>query len=350
MKKFLKIILMLTLVLTVCMSFVACGADSDSDVKNVKGLHFKKAYDDNANAYYIVTGYTVEDGFDGKLTIPADKDGIPVKEIKEKAFNENANITEIVLPSSVTEIGAGAFAKMTKLGKITVPFVGKKVGAVDSARTLAHLFGTDAYDAGIAVTCSYDPSNSTTVYVPKTLTTVIVDSAENYEVPNYAFYGFKYLTTITLNDKVAKIGDFAFNGCAKIATVNLNGVKEIGVSAFVGCDKLTAVTLGNSLTSVGKEAFKGLNITELVITDTVTYVGDGAFENCEKLATLTLGAGYEDIRPYTFAGCKALTTINPSSAVKNVYGGAFLDVPETHGSAVFPSAKLHDGWNAKSYE
>lgn len=349
MKKVLKVILMLTLVLSVCVSFVACGGEKDSDVKNVKGLHLKKAYDDDANAYYIVTGYTVEDGFDGKLTIPSEKDGVPVTEIKEKAFKENSNITEIVVPSSVEKIGAGAFTAMTKLGKITIPFVGAKTGAVDSARTLAHYFGTTSYKAGISITSAYNPSSSSTVYVPKTLTTVVVNSAEDYEVPDYAFSGFKYLTEITLNDKVAKIGNFAFNGCAKIENVNLIGVKVIGDSAFAGCEKLVNVPLGSRLTSIGKEAFKGLNLTAITIPDAVTYVGDKAFEDCEKLAALTIGGGLTEIRAYTFANCKALTTIAVANGVLDVRGGAFLNVT-VDGAAVFPNATLHDGWNAVSYE
>lgn len=58
--------------------------------------------------YYIVTG--MGECTDTELYIPAEYEGLPVKEIGESAFEFNKTITKISLPEEIVTIGNNAFA------------------------------------------------------------------------------------------------------------------------------------------------------------------------------------------------------------------------------------------------
>ena len=64
-----------------------------------------------------ITGY---DGEDAELTVPAELDGHPVREIGEEAFFGCDNLTSVTLPDSLTSIGVGAFEDCPETLTLTV--------------------------------------------------------------------------------------------------------------------------------------------------------------------------------------------------------------------------------------
>ena len=67
---------------------------------------------------YVVTGRGTN--LDTELVIPATHEGLPVKRIGDGAFKD-ANITNVVLPNSITFIGSFAFAGCSELVNINLP-------------------------------------------------------------------------------------------------------------------------------------------------------------------------------------------------------------------------------------
>ena len=68
------------------------------------------------------------------------------------------------------------------------------------------------------------------------------------------------------NSKLTKIGEYAFNGCDSLKSIELpNGVTYIGDYAFYSC----------------------WNLTSINIPDSVTFIGDRAFVYCSNLAYVT---------------------------------------------------------------
>jgi hypothetical protein len=71
----------------------------------------------------VIKRYTGKDAFtggDGKVAIPATIEDIPVTEIGKEAFI-NADLTEIVIPASVTKIGFQAFYGCKLLTTVNLP-------------------------------------------------------------------------------------------------------------------------------------------------------------------------------------------------------------------------------------
>ncbi len=223
MKKVLSIILLALISITAVFGLVACD-EQDAGSVSEKGIRIKSI----ENGYRVVS--YVDDGKGVKdldiLAVVKQKTGdqnAKVLEISEKAFSGNDTLESIIVPNTVTKIGAGAFAKMTKLKSLTVPFIGKTAVAdieldtglntedksVDGERTFGHFFGTEEYKGGSLMTTYYNTTSSNTTYVPATLNEINVEPTKAYTVPTFALAG---LTKFTVNfgANVVGLGDKVF--------------------------------------------------------------------------------------------------------------------------------------------
>ena len=86
------------------------------DTNAADGLTYQLSAD---GTYYIVTGMGTYTGT--YVSIPPAIDGIPVKEIGEKAFNGNTNILRVDLPSSIEVVGLAAFENCRN-AQINLPY------------------------------------------------------------------------------------------------------------------------------------------------------------------------------------------------------------------------------------
>ena len=96
------------------------------------------------------------------------------------------------------------------------------------------------------------------------------------------------LTSVTIENGITSIGQYAFCGCQSLATVTIGtGVTTIGQFAFNYCDALTQVTLPASVNSIGDQCFRNsgslqrLNI-QRTDGDLIT-LGSKVFNGCDNL-------------------------------------------------------------------
>lgn len=129
----------------------------------------------------------------------------------------NTNITSIILPESLTEIGDEAFEGCTKLVSIT--FKGKNVKKV----------GVDAFkDSGL-----FKPENGV-VYVDYILVKAETTLSGNCDIK---------ANTLTIADE-------AFKGCTQLSSVKIaQSVKNVGHNAFAECTGMQTITFEDSSSS-----------------------------------------------------------------------------------------------------
>lgn len=304
MKKFVKIMLA-ALLAVIAVTCFACTDDVKESDK--AGLHYKKFSGDD---YYTVYGY-VDDGKTTVLDVAeyVKDENIVIGRIKAKSFDGNSSLTEIIVPDTVKEIDAGAFAGMKSLKKITLPFIGANANAdafdhetessadkaVDGERNFGYIFGTEEYDDGAAISQSCGSGDATTYYIPRMLGEVTVKPAADYKIPMYAFNGCSNLHSVTLGDKVTDIGESAFENCSNLKTVNFPAtVNNIYKKAFAN-SAITSITL-NGVEKIGAYAFNDckkletVNVTFSTETGVEKEIGSCAFMGCEKADVTALAS------------------------------------------------------------
>ena len=143
-------------------------------------------------------------------------------------------------------------------------------------------------------------------------------------IGDYAFEGCTGLTSIDIPDGVTSIGIAAFNNCKGLTSVTIpNSVTSIGNNAFNNCKGLTSIDIPNSVTIIGEGAFSWSNLTSVTIGNGVTSIGVFAFSGCSNLTSVTIGNGVTSIGGSAFDGCTSLTSIDIPNSVTSIGGWAF---------------------------
>ena len=221
-----------------------------------------------------------------------------VTSIGESAFRSCSGLTSITIPNSVTSIGLAAFGRCSGLTSVTIP------NSVTS-------IGESAF---------YRCSGLTSVTIPNSVTSI----------GHGAFSECSGLTSITIPNSVTSIESSAFYGCSGLTSITIpNSVTSIGESAFSGCSGLTSITIGSGVTSIGHYAFDGCSgLTSVTIGSGVTSIGFYAFQNCSGLTSVTIPNSVTSIGEYAFYRCSGLTSVTIGNGINNIYGSAFASCPE----------------------
>lgn len=258
-------------------------------------------------------------------------------------FNDNNPIEEIVLPTSITEIGEGAFSYVKKLHSINMPEhltqLGKQAFKACKKLTTIDLSHVTSVGEGAFEDCSalttikfgtqlktlskWAFSNCTAltkVELPESLTTL----------EDGVFKVCRGLTEVKLPESITTISKDAFLNCSKLSTINLpNAVNKIGDSAFQGCASLTTITIPNGVTSLGRSTFQDCkSLVTINLPSKLTTIGPTVFYNCAALSTITFPAGVTTIGEEAFKRCKALNNITLSEALTTIGESAFVECSE----------------------
>ena len=157
---------------------------------------------DEFEPYNEIAGYNAgDDATDTGVVIPDAIEDVPVTGIKASAFSGKENLTEVVIPDSVTIISNAAF---------------------------------------------YNCKNLKVVVIPDSVTYIGAS----------AFQGCEALEYVIIGNGVKEIGDLAFKDCKALKSLDLGtSVETIGNGAFFGCDSLTKVYIPDSVKNIGSFAF-----------------------------------------------------------------------------------------------
>jgi len=264
---------------------------------------------------------------DGDLTVLETICGISVTTIANNAFYGVGDSKSIDLPKTIRTISNTSFVNNSL-----------KAFKIDAANTSFSVVDGVLFDRESKKLISYPIKKGNSYTIPNAVTTIGMDAFNNH----------KALTSITIPTSVTTIEQSAFqyagkdNGLAVtinsgsqletigknaffesgVKTITIpNGVKTIGEQAFQGCARLTSINLPESLTSIGGSAFSGCNSLATVTfasSYTALTIGASAFKNCTLTTNITLPEGVTSIGKDAFnynSFTPALTNLYlPSSA------------------------------------
>ena len=141
-----------------------------------------------------------------------------------------------------------------------------------------------------------------------------------------AFVGAR-ITSLTLPDAFESMDDTAFWYMPKLERVDLGGATMLPDSAFRYDKSLAEVNFRpdlNRLAEVGDFAFDTTALTSATLPDSVTSIGKGAFSADSALTSVHLGSGIATIGESAFVDANNLAslTVDPANTVYSVEDGA----------------------------
>lgn len=212
-----------------------------------------------------------------------------VRIIGEKAFNKCTGMASLEIADGVKEIGSSAFNECTNLSSVAIPASMKQIGenAFYMCRKLQQVTISD-----LEAWCSIEFTNGYSnplYYASKLFLDGVVDNlifpSDVTSIGNYAFYGFRGVTSIMIPSGITSIGQYAFAGCGNLTFAEIpSSVVAMGEYAFAECGKLSSVTIPVGISSISRYTFwKCTGLTNVTIPKTVTSIGYGAFMYCGSL-------------------------------------------------------------------
>ncbi len=287
-------------------------------------------------------------GYKGDVVIPAtvtyDGTTYPVTSIEDIAFYGCHDLTSIVVPNSVTEIGQEALGNCPGLTSIVVESGNPRFDSRNNCNAII-----ETTDNELIAGCK-------NTIIPNSVT----------KIGNFAFGACVSLTSIVIPNSVTEIGHYAFYSCDSLTSIDIpNSVIEIGYGVFESCLGLTSIVVGsgnprydsrnncnaiietayntllygcknttipNSVTTIDDYAFYGCDsLTSIVIPNSVTEIGYGAFYDCIDLTSIVIPNSVTSIGDNAFCNCWRLTDVycyiadlsNVSSGNRTFYSNSY---------------------------
>lgn len=209
-----------------------------------------------------------------------------VKNIADGAFQYCATLSQITLPSSITEIGVNAFYGCSQLTELIIPehVTEIKEGAFGDCLALKE----------ITVPASVERIASRAFSVGRGNLEAIKVDPDN---PNYCSVDG------VLFDKEMSILIQYPSGRKDACYKAPEGVQHIADCAFSHCIWLDSVVLPDSVVDIGDLAFYQSTLDSIILGEGLVDIGRSAFHSCSSLKVIGIGGKVKHIGNYAFAGC-----------------------------------------------
>ena len=185
-----------------------------------------------------------------------------VTKIDVEGFKDCANVTSVIIPSTITELGVRSFQNC-KMSSITL-LPGLK------------LINDDALKA----------TNIESLYIPSTVTSIITPFVDNPQLSKVEVDGANTIYYSSGNCIIEKSNKKVVGGCHNAQIPY--GVKIIGAWSFSGSG-MTSISLPSTVTRIEIAAFGWCALTSITIPANVTFIQGQVFAGCNQLSSVTFG-------------------------------------------------------------
>jgi len=268
-----------------------------------------------------------------ELTLPSS-----VTNINAYAFRYNTALKNINLNEGLTTISHNAFSNTT----ITHIYIPSTVSSITMGSSSESFYGCQDL-ASIMVNDSnatYSDGNGNAIInkSSKSLllgcynTVIPTDSTLVTTIGYYAFHGLSKLENIYIPSNISSISTTSFYNCPNIKTIVVdeanttyrsegsNAIISSANSLMLGCQN---TVIPNSVTSINNYAFQYSKIKSIDIPSSVTSIGAYAFRYCSNLTTINLSSNLTAISSSMFYNCTALSEITIPDSVTSIGSSAF---------------------------
>lgn len=259
--------------------------------------------------------------------------------IPKELFNGTHNLKNVISKSYYEEAG-----RQIEDGTFLLPTGIKSIGddafrGTDLTGTI-DISGVSSIGQGVFASCGE-------------IETVILPDALD-EIPNETFRrednlknvlskscldrlgGIDHVTdgTVLLSDTMTRIGNYAFEGCYFIQSVEARGIKELGKEVFGNCYELKTISLSDELAVIPDRTFWYCRaLEEFDFGDNIEAIGAETFSNCTKLGQSTdgaivIGSSIKTIGNEAFRDCSSISEVTIySKVIESVGANCFSSNP-----------------------
>ena len=244
------------------------------------------------------------------------------------------SLESIIIPDSVTSMGGSVFAsnaylRSAKLGfGLTCvsdnAFASTALTSIEIPATIRSIESGAFAGIGTLADVAFAP-DSTLTYI------------------GISAFGGSGVVSVEIPASVVTIDAFAFssNSLCSITFAENSALHTIGEYAFALQYQLTAVTLPNRLAHLGDFAFKETGIQTVDIPASVTYLGAGVFASCHSLTDIFVddaNSHYADVNGVVYNTEKTVLVEYPAGNIRTKYN-------VLNGITDIDSAAFYGSWN-----
>ena len=254
------------------------------------------------------------------------------------AFMNCLEVTEIVLPQTITSLGGYAFAYCRKIASVDIPVTVKSLGdgvfySCDLLDEICIPATVTSVGKNVLFGCPIQTASVPDIVVPSLPKARLVDVtiSSGTTVLDEAFSGCDNLESISLPDSLMNLGNNVFDGCDNLNFYTYGNGYYLGnenshyiVFYKAVAKDLTSITVQANTKFVYDEAFSENGLLEkIVLPSQVRHIGAYAFSGV-RAAVIWTGNVIEKLGPYSFAGYLGTEIAIPGS-VKTVDKKCGLD-------------------------
>lgn len=231
----------------------------------------------------------------GTIEIPEGVERIGSNAFTSVFYNDSKSLK---LPSTLNYVGDDAFMDKYNLSELYINDLSSfcKIDFTNMDSTVFNEFLTELYVNNTLVTdltipsditelkayTFYNATNITSVTIPSTVTRIDGDST----------FEFSGLRNVTVPSSVTSWNGYnTFASCESLTEAILNNSGGVGAYAFYFCSNLTGVTFGDNITVIKNRAFENCrSLTDVTFGNNITAIDSWAFNDCTSLTSVTLNS------------------------------------------------------------
>ncbi len=259
--------------------------------------------------------------------------------IPGSAFSGKTTLIKCFLPDKLERIEDGAFNSTSLTGTVILPeglkyvsgFSSTKITKVSFPSTLEEI-GSGAFSSCKSLMCEISFPESlriigSSAFSSSAISGNLVFPEKLESIGSKAFYGCGSLSgSLVIPSQIKEIASGAFSYTGLSGTLTLpSGLETIGSEAFCGTKLKGELIIPESVTTISSSAFGSTLFNgTLVLPKELTSLGSSAFSGCWRLSgTVTIPSNIAAIPATLFSGCSGLEGVVLHKDVEVIEAGAF---------------------------
>ena len=294
-----------------------------TDVKIGK-INYTIWYETTDKKDYAEVTSSKEGHYSGEITIPKEitynNKIYPVTSIGSYAFCNDANVTKVIIPNSVTKIRINAFLGCYGLTALTIP---NSVTDIDvdvfRGANLSTLIFEDG-DTPITFATSNNCIASKCFQNTKVKELYLGRKIESKDYTDPILGIKETVTKVEFGKAYSSIPDQMFKSSSLLEKVVLpENLKYIGEKAFSSCRKLSEISFPNTIITLCARCFEYCtSLNTINLPSSVITLDDGCFAGCEGVKSINIPSSVKTIGKYAFNGCTGLEKIFIPASVTSI--------------------------------